>query len=125
MKNRYKLLILVVLALFFVGCSISHHIKTPNYTNTDAAHITVYRKAVFKAGGLEMYLEIDNEVVCGLWERGSIEFTITPGQHYLMVSDGSGLSGQKATVVFESNKSYYISITAAFSHGGSFTVIEK
>ena len=73
MKKYYRWLILVGMVLLFVGCSIAHTIVTPNYTKSDAAHITVYRKAIFVAAGHKIYLEIDNEVVCGLWERDNIK----------------------------------------------------
>jgi len=120
-----KFIYLIMACILCIGCSIPHTIVPQNYIKSDAVYITVYRKAVFISGGVKMYLEINNEVVCGLWEKDSIKFTIAPGKHRLMVMDAHGQIGQKTTVIFESGKNYYITIRASFGHGGTFIVIEK
>ena len=125
-----KLFILVVILGFLVcagtaitGCSVPHKVNTPSYQGSGSVNVEVYRQSKFLAGGVEMYLVMDGDVVCAMWNGDTCNFATTPEKHKFIVESYS-YTGQRETYTFEDGKSYYIEVWSAW-HGGELSITEK
>jgi len=95
----------------------------PNYQGEGSVKIEAYRVSKFLAGGVQLYLIIDGDVVCGLWNGESSKFTISPGKHQIMLH-GYNAIGKIGNHTFEKDKSYLIKIEANFQCG-VYIITEK